>query len=65
MNEKLSWKLIQRGRVTHTYEVQIKPKYIGKVTVDEAVKIIDPTAWSGNGYINPTNGTGVITVNLA
>ena len=64
MNKKLSWKLTNRGRVTHTYEVQVKPDYIGKLTVDEAIDIIDPNNFGGNGYINSQTGSGVITINI-
>ena len=64
MNEKVSWKLVQRGRVTHTYEVQVKAPYIGKLTVQEVIDIIDPNNWGGNGYINPNNGSGVVTINI-
>ena len=32
--------------------------------VQEVIDIIDPNNWGGNGYINPTNGTGVVTINI-
>ena len=64
MNEKISWKLTKRGRVTHTYEVQVKEPWIGKITVSEVINIIDPNNWGGSGYINSETGSGVVTIDI-